>query len=146
MVGLRKPAKPRPKAHHIPGLLVPPYKTSAMTISLLRPELPASVTPEESAELAARLHSLAKSGLSLEGGLLALAEEVGGGRLFGVLNRLAARLEKGEPLEKAIGAPDCRLPVVLRGLIVAGVRSGRLPDVLDQFAAMIHRQHNLRRA
>lgn len=115
-----------------------------MTLSLLRSELPASITPAESAELAARLRALAQSGLSLEGGLRALAEEIGGGRLAGALDRLAARLERGEPLEKAIAAPDCRLPVVLRGLIVAGVHSGRLPDVLDQFAVMVRRRHDLR--
>ena len=38
-----------------------------------------------------------------------------------------------------------RLPADLRGLIVAGVRSGRLPIVLDQFAALARRQQDLRR-
>ncbi len=112
-----------------------------MTLSLLRPDLPASITP---AELAARLHALAASGLPLEGGLRALAEEVGNSRLRSVLRRLAERLEKGDPLEKAITAPDCRLPAVLRGLIVAGVQSGRLPEALDQFAALSRRRHELR--
>ncbi len=115
-----------------------------MTPSLLSPKLPASITPAESAELAARLQALAESGLSLEGGLRALAEELGGGRLAGVLGRLAGRLENGEPLESAVAAPDCRLPVVLRGLIVAGVQSGRLPVVLDEFTAMVRRRHNIR--
>jgi type II secretory pathway component PulF len=115
-----------------------------MPLSLLLPELPASIPPAESAELAARLHALANSGLPLEGGLRALADEVGRPRLAAVLRRLAARLEKGEPLEKAIAAPGCRLPIVLRGLIVAGVHSGRLPEVLDQFAALTRRRQDLR--
>jgi type II secretory pathway component PulF len=115
-----------------------------MTYLFFQPGLPASISPADSAELAVRLRALAQSGLPLEGGLRALAEEIGGRRLAGVLRRLAARLERGEPLETAIAAPDCRLPVVLRGLIVAGVRSGRLPQVLDQFAAMLRRRHVLR--
>jgi type II secretory pathway component PulF len=116
-----------------------------MTLSLLYPEPLASITPAESAELAARLQVLAKSGLPLEGGLRALAEEVRSGRLAGVLCCLAERLEDGEPLEAAIAAADCRLPVVLRGLIVAGIHSGRLPEVLEQFTAMDCRRQELRR-
>ena len=88
-----------------------------MTISLVNPDLPASISAAESAELAARLRVLAESGLPLEGGLRALAEEIGKPRLAEVLRQLAARLECGEPLAKAISAPGCRLPVVLRGLI-----------------------------
>ena len=55
------------------------------------------------------------------------------------------RLERGEKLETAIAAQGSRLPADLRGLIVAGVRSGRLPIVLDQFAALARRQQDLRR-
>ena len=66
-------------------------------------------------------------------------------RLARVLRNLAARLERGEKLETAIAAQGSRLPAHLRGLIVAGVRSGRLPIVLDQFAALARRQQDLRR-
>ena len=52
---------------------------------------------------------------------------------------------RGEKLETAIAAQGSRLPADLRGLIVAGVRSGRLPIVLDQFAALARRQQDLRR-
>ena len=62
-----------------------------------------------------------------------------------MLRNLAARLERGEKLETAIAAQGSRLPAHLRGLIVAGVRSGRLPIVLDQFAALARRQQDLRR-
>ena len=113
-----------------------------MTISLVNPNLSASLSAAESAELAARLRTLAESGLALEGGLRALAEEVGNSRLAEVLDKLAARLECGEPLAQAIDSADCRLPVVLRGLILAGVQSGRLPEVLEQFAALDRRRKN----
>ena len=115
-----------------------------MTISLVNPNLSASLSAAESAELAARLGTLAESGLALEGGLRALAEEVGNSRLAEVLDKLAARLERGEPLAHAIDSADCRLPVVLRGLILAGVQSGRLPEVLEQFAALDRRRNKLR--
>jgi type II secretory pathway component PulF len=115
-----------------------------MTISLVNPDLSARLSAAESAELAARLRALAASGLALEGGLRALAEEVGSSRLAEVLSNLAARLERGEPLAHAIDAPDCRLPVVLRGMILAGVQSGRLPEVLEQFAALDRRRNELR--
>ncbi len=115
-----------------------------MNLSLLYPEPPTSISAADSAELAARLRGLAKSGLALEGGLRALAEEIGRPRLAAVLRRLSLRLENGEPLEKAISAPDCRLPIVLRGLIVAGVQSGRLPEVLEQCAALNIRRQELR--
>ncbi len=116
-----------------------------MTFPLYRAELPASLSAGESAELAARLAALTQSGLPLEGGLVALADEVGRPRLARVLRNLAARLERGEKLETAIAAQGSRLPADLRGLIVAGVRSGRLPIVLDQFAALARRQQDLRR-
>ncbi|MGO9114175.1 MAG: type II secretion system F family protein [Thermoguttaceae bacterium] len=116
-----------------------------MTFPLYRAELPASLSAEESAELSARLAVLTQSGLPLEGGLYALADEIGQPRLARVLRNLAARLERGEKLETAIAAKDSRLPAYLRGLIVAGVRSGRLPIVLDQFAALARRQQDFRR-
>ena len=116
-----------------------------MSFPLFSAELPASLSAEESAELSARVAALAQSGLPLEGGLYALAEEVARPRLADVLRNLAARLEMGEPLETAIAAQSSRLPAHLRGLIVAGVRSGRLPIVLDEFATLTRRQQDLRR-
>jgi len=112
---------------------------------LFRVEPPASLSAGESAELSARLAALAQSGLPLEGGLHALADEAARPRLARVLRNLAQRLEAGEKLESAIMAPGSRLPAHLRGLIIAGVRTGRLPIVLDQFAALSRRQQDLRR-
>ena len=116
-----------------------------MVFPLLRADPPASLSAEDSAELAARLAALAQAGLPLEGGLRALADEIGRPRLARVLRKLAARLTAGESLETAIAAQGSRLPAHLRGLIVAGVRSGRLPKVLDEFAAMSRNRHDLRR-
>jgi type II secretory pathway component PulF len=116
-----------------------------MTISLINRDLPVSLSAEESAELAARLRTLAESGLPLEGGLKALSEEVRSPRLAEVLDHLATRLQSGEPLVQAIDSPNCRLPAVLRGLILAGIQSGRLPEVLEQFTNIERRRYELRR-
>ncbi len=115
-----------------------------MTFPLYRAELPASLTAAESAELAAGVTSLYESGLPLESGLFALADEIARPRLSDALRNLAARLQRGEKLETAIAAQGSRLPAYLRGLIVAGLRSRRLPVVLDQFAAFAQRQQDLR--
>ena len=75
-----------------------------MTYPLYRAALPTSLSAEESAELAARLAALTQAGLPLEGGLAALADEVGRPRLARVLRNLAVRLAQGETLETAIAA------------------------------------------
>ncbi len=104
-----------------------------------------SLNTMESGELAARLAALTQAGLPLEGGLRALADELGRPRLSNVLRRMATRLEAGESLEATIAAQGSRLPAHLCGLIMAGVRTGSLPKVLDQFACMSRRQSDLRR-
>ena len=83
--------------------------------------------------------------MPLEGGLRALADEIPSARLARVLRQLADRLTAGATLEAAIRALGSRLPADLRGLIVAGIRSGRLAVVLEEFAALIRRQQQLRR-
>ncbi len=116
-----------------------------MTFPLYSPEPPADLNAEQSAELSAQLASLARSGLPLYGGLRALADEACSPALGRVLRNLAGRLEQGDKLETAIAAAGSRLPAHLRGLIVAGVRSGRLPIVLERFATLARRQQDLRR-
>ncbi len=86
----------------------------------------------ESAELAAGLAELTKIGLPLPAGLRTLAEEWPGRRLRPVILTLADRLEQGVSLEDALTAPGTRLPAHLRGVIIAGVRSGRLAEALEQ--------------
>ena len=107
--------------------------------------LPATLSNAEAAELAAGVAELAKAGLPLPDGLRALAQEWPSRRLRGALFDLAARIERGESLEQALGGAGGRLPVHLRGLISAGVRSGRLPEALEQFVDLERTQHELRR-
>jgi general secretion pathway protein F len=96
--------------------------------------LPAGrLSAAEAEELAARVAELAKANLPLEQGLAAAAEEVPGRRLPPVLRDVARRLNRGEPLDAAMAAQGSRLPAHMRGLMLAGLRSGTLGDTLERF-------------
>ena len=91
------------------------------------------LTEAEAAALAAQVSGLADAGLPLPGGLRAMAEEVPSGSLRWALLDLAARLNRGVPLESALDQMGSALPQHVRGLVRAGVRSGRLGEVLAQY-------------
>src|SRR5262245_32384979 len=85
---------------------------------------------DEALELSAQLSGLARAGLPLATSLAALAEELPRGRLRRAMAALAQGLEAGRPLQEAIDDQKGRIPPHLRGLVAAGMRSGRLGDVL----------------
>ena len=114
-------------------------------LSLFDTEFSGKLTAEESAEVATQVAALTAAGLPLEAGLEALAEEIPGRRTARVLRRLAAQLSAGVPLEKAVESQGRQLPPHLRGLIVAGVRSGHLAEVMDEYVALARRQQDMRR-
>jgi type II secretory pathway component PulF len=99
----------------------------------------------ESTDLAMHVAGLADAGLPLDTGLRALADELRGGRLAGVLRAMAKQLEAGATLDDAIAAQGDRLPAHLRGLVTAGVRSGRLAQVLSEFVEARRTAADLRR-
>jgi type II secretory pathway component PulF len=88
----------------------------------------------EALELSAQLAGLARAGLPLAPSLAALAEELPRGRLRRSMRDLARGLGSGQLLGEALGDQQGRVPAHLRGLVVAGVRSGRLGEVLGEFA------------
>jgi type II secretory pathway component PulF len=100
---------------------------------------------EEATELAARVAELTRAGLPLGEGLRALAGELTSPRLAHVLQALAERLDAGDDLAAAIDSLGGRLPPHLRGLILAGLRSGRLPEVLEEYIDLEHSQADLYR-
>ena len=100
---------------------------------------------EETAELSARVAELTRAGLPLGSGLRALADELASRRLTPVLRGLADRLEAGDDLAAALQSQGQNLPEHLRGLMLAGVRSGRLAEVLEEFVDIQQRQGELRR-
>jgi type II secretory pathway component PulF len=103
------------------------------------------LSPEEATELASRVAELTKAGLPLGAGLRALAGEISGRRLPRVLRSLADRLDVGDDLVSALESQGRYLPSHLRGLMLAGVRSGRLSEVLEEFVELERSQSELRR-
>jgi type II secretory pathway component PulF len=88
----------------------------------------------EAAELSRQIAGLAQAGLPLANGLVALGEELPRGRLRRSMNALATTLESGATLDQAVQIQKNRIPPHLRGLVIAGLRSGRLGDVLSRFS------------
>jgi type II secretory pathway component PulF len=103
------------------------------------------LSPEDATELAARVAELTKAGLPLGKGLRALAGELASPRLSHNLRTLADRLDAGDDLAAALDSLRGRLPPHLRGLMFAGLRSGRLPEVLEEYVDLERSQADLRR-
>jgi len=104
------------------------------------------LTSAEAAELSHQIADLTRAGLPLSQGLVALGEELPRGRLRRSMNELARTLEAGVPLEQAVEDHQGSIPAHLRGLMIAGVRSGRLGDVLNQFSTYVFVGADLKRA
>jgi type II secretory pathway component PulF len=66
-------------------------------------------------------------------------------RVARVLVRLADRMDMGMSLEEALESQGRRFPVHVRGLILAGVKTGRLPEALEEFVAVDSARIELRR-
>ncbi|MCR4413247.1 MAG: type II secretion system F family protein [Thermoguttaceae bacterium] len=100
---------------------------------------------EESVELGGQLAAVAAANLPLGPGLRALAAEVSRRSLRNALVRAADRLDAGDPLDRVLSA-EHGFPGYVRGLVLAGLRSGRLGQALAEFAAIerdrleLHRQ------
>ncbi|MEN6407142.1 MAG: type II secretion system F family protein [Thermoguttaceae bacterium] len=103
------------------------------------------LSPDEAAEFAARVAELAKVGVPLGVGLRTMAAELPRRRLSNVFRAMADRVDAGDDLLAVLQSQGSRLPPHLCGLIMAGVRSGRLAEVLEQYAALQNDQIELRR-
>jgi general secretion pathway protein F len=107
------------------------------------------LSDEEGAELAGHLAELTKAGLPLSPGLRAMAAELPRrvfriNRLASALRAIADQLDAGASLEKAILSQVVRLPATVRGLLLAGIHSGRLAEALEEFVAVQREQLELR--
>jgi general secretion pathway protein F len=91
---------------------------------------PSPLSPDDLTMLNEELAAMARAGLPLDQGLRHLANELGRGRLRDTTQQLADDLRAGKTLPEAMGAQDNRLPPFYASLVTAGVRSGRLPEVL----------------
>lgn len=88
------------------------------------------LSAEDLITLNEQIAALAKAGLPLDLGLAALAREMGRGRLQNVTQQLAADLRAGCTLPDALKRQEGRVPPYYAALLSAGVRSGKLGDVL----------------
>lgn len=109
------------------------------------PDLPGRLSPDEAALLASQVAGLARAGLPLGEGLRAMGAEAGPRRVEAVLGRIADRIDAGMPLEEAIASEGARLPAHLAQLIVTGVASGRLVEVVEELAVLTHKRSGTRR-
>jgi general secretion pathway protein F len=89
-----------------------------------------SLSAEDLVTLNEEIAGMARAGLPLDRGLTALAREMGRGRLRQVSRQLAEDLHAGFTLPQALERQKGRLPSFYSALLAAGIRSGRIGDVL----------------
>ncbi len=92
------------------------------------------LTGTEAADLSSQIAGLSRAGLPLAQGLEALSQELPRGRLKRSVHALALTLERGMPLEQAVKDQSGCVPPHLRGLVIAGARSGEMGSLLDRFS------------
>ena len=102
--------------------------------------------PADTAALAAGVGQLTRTGLPLPAGLRALADELPGRRLRLELRTMAARLEKGDSLEAVLNSSSSKLPPHFHGLLLAGLKAGRLPEVMDEYVRVEQERRGVARA
>ncbi|HEV3163890.1 MAG TPA: type II secretion system F family protein [Isosphaeraceae bacterium] len=106
---------------------------------------PVRLSSHDVAEFTRHITALSQAGLPLAAGLRALSSELASGPLRRVLASVAEQLEAGQSLEEAIDSQGENFPAHLRGLVLAGIRSGKLGEVLEQFTHYYHVGIELRR-
>lgn len=77
-----------------------------------------------------QLASIAKAGIPLERSLRVLADDAGSGRMREMIIAIAEELEAGADIREAFEKRHGRFPALYGQIIEAGVRSGRLPEML----------------
>src|SRR5436190_650386 len=88
------------------------------------------MNPDDLIALNEEIAGMARAGLPLDQGLAALAREMGKGRLQRVTAALAEDLRAGHTLPEALERQKGQVPPFYAGLVFAGVRTGRISEVL----------------
>src|SRR5262245_52564657 len=100
--------------------------------------------PDELIALNEEIAGMARAGLPLDQGLAALAREMSSGQLQRVTAALAKDLRDGQTLPQALARQAGRIPPFYAGLVAAGVRTGRISEVLATLTIYARTQLNLR--
>jgi type II secretory pathway component PulF len=116
------------------------YTMNAESNSPLHSKLGAA----DSTALGVAVAELTKAGLPLPAGLRAMAQELPSWHLRAALNEMAFHLERGESIETVMALASQSLPPHLYGLLLAGMRSGRLPEVMEEYIQTADSQRKLR--
>jgi type II secretory pathway component PulF len=99
---------------------------------------------EELIALNEEIAAMAKAGLPLDQGLAAVARDMGRGRLRRVTAAIADDLRAGKTLPEALDARKDQVPRFYGSLVAAGVRTGRIPEVLVTLSLYARILANLR--
>ncbi len=97
-----------------------------------------SISLEELVALNDEMAALVRAGVPLEKGLRDLGEDLPG-RLGQLAQRVAQRMERGEPLGDVVAREPRSFPPVYRAVVEAGIRSGRLAVALESLAGTARR-------
>jgi type II secretory pathway component PulF len=92
-----------------------------------------------------QLASLAKAGVPMEQGLRQLAADVGSRRLKAAIERVADELEAGANIDEAFGRHAKDFPPLYGQILRAGVRTGRLSEMLVSLGRHMDVQRQTRR-
>jgi type IV pilus assembly protein PilC len=110
-------------------------QNSGLTLVELRlptADRPPKLTSAEALELTTQVAEMAKAGLPLATGLRAMQADLPSGRLSRAVDLLVSSIEAGTPVDIALSRAAAWLPAHLRGMLAAGVHSGRLAEVLQE--------------
>ncbi|GAH66411.1 unnamed protein product, partial [marine sediment metagenome] len=77
-----------------------------------------------------QLASIAQAGIPMEHGLRQIAGDVGSGRMRALIEGIADDLEAGKSIQEAVGARRAHLPALYARIVEAGVKTGRLGEML----------------
>jgi len=88
------------------------------------------LSAEDLITLNEEIAALAKAGLPLDQGLSVMAKEMNSGKLKNVTEQLANDMRAGHTLPQALQRQQASLPPYYAALLAAGLRSGKLGDVL----------------
>ena len=92
------------------------------------------LSADEATELAERLSEVLDSNLPLVEGLQAASVEIRNQRVRQSMSRLADGISRGASLDQLLKSESLDFPPYLAGLLRAGIRSGRLSDVLSELS------------
>lgn len=88
------------------------------------------MNPDDLIALNEEIAGMARAGLPLDQGLAALAREMSSGKLQKVTEALANDLRSGHTLAQALERQKTRVPPYYAGLVAAGIKTGRIGEVL----------------